>query len=132
MYNFSLLVGKNSPATLEACQELVSSACIIMVAHLISKLYLKNEKFPETPISHNSLPPISLILLSAWYLNIAVSHSNPQLSTAKLQASVLELRRSGTCFEGHTAAHSRKCNQICESDLERQPGATYRTAGNED
>lgn len=47
---------KKSPATLEACQELVSSTCIIMVAHLISKLYLKNfKKLPFLTIP--CLPP---------------------------------------------------------------------------
>lgn len=59
-YNFSLLVGKKkSLATLEACQEPVSSTFMIMVTHLISIPVTQELKISSKSHFHNSFPPTS-------------------------------------------------------------------------
>lgn len=103
-YNFSLLVGKTSPTTWKACQEPVSSTCMIMVAHLVSTA------LPWTlKISSDSHFPQ---FLASRLMNFAeclvsqcrcVSFKPPALKS-KPASSVPELRRWGTRLE-HILQH---------------------------
>ena len=122
---FSFLVGKRkSPATLEACQQPVSSTCMIVVARLITtalsqKLNISsNSHFPQFLPSHLNH------LIQAWYLKCSSVSFKPQLSRAKLQALVVELRRSGRRLWGVRSGTPQKYDQVWVSSWDNQEWQT--------
>lgn len=123
--NFSFLVGKRkSPATLEACQQPVSSTCMVVVARLITtalsqKLNISsNSHFPQFLPSHLNH------LIQAWYLKCSSVSFKPRLSRAKLQALVVELRRSGHRLWGVRSGTPQKYDQVWVSSWDNQEWQT--------
>lgn len=130
--NFSFLVGKRkSSATLEACQQPVSSTCMIMVARLVTtalsqKLNISsNSHFPQFLPSHLIIwfiPDISILLC-------LIQTSALESRAASLGSGAETVPSTGS--EGYARANYRNTTE-CGSLILRQPGVTYRAAGNED